>query len=67
MIAARRDVAVAVGFDAQRFDGFHLSDADFSLRASSAGYAVSVVSDITVYHCSTGKFDADCQSGARQV
>ena len=37
MIAARRDVAVAIGFDAQRFDGFHLYDADFSLRASAAG------------------------------
>jgi hypothetical protein len=59
MIAARRDVAAALGFDAQRFDGFHLYDADFSLRASAAGYAVSVVSDITVYHRSTGDFDAD--------
>jgi hypothetical protein len=59
MIAARRDVAAAIGFDAERFDGFHLYDADFSLRASSAGYAVSVVSDITVYHRSTGKFDAE--------
>ena len=59
MIAARRDVAVAIGFDAQRFDGFHLYDADFSFRASAAGHAVAVVSDITVYHRSTGDFDAD--------
>lgn len=59
MLAARRDVAAAIGFDAQRFDGFHLYDADFSLRASVAGCAVSVVSDITVYHRSTGAFDAD--------
>jgi hypothetical protein len=61
MIAARRDVAVAVGFDAKRFDGFHLYDADFSLRARAAGYAVSVVSDLTIYHGSTGDFDADWQ------
>jgi GT2 family glycosyltransferase len=59
MIAARRDVAAALGFDAQRFDGFHLYDADFSLRASVAGYAVSVVADITIYHRSTGDFDAN--------
>ncbi len=54
MLAARRDVAAAIGFDAQRFDGFHLYDADFSLRASAAGCAVSVVSDITVFHRSPG-------------
>ena len=59
MIAARRDVAAALGFDAHRFDGFHLYDADFSLRASVAGYAVSVVADITIYHRSTGDFDAN--------
>jgi hypothetical protein len=59
MIAARRHVAAAVGFDAERFDGFHLYDADFSLRAGAAGYAVSVVSDLTIYHGSTGDFDAD--------
>ena len=59
MIAARRDVAVAIGFDAQRFDGFHLYDADFSLRASAAGCTVSVASDITVYHRSIGDFNDD--------
>jgi GT2 family glycosyltransferase len=59
MIAARRDVAAAIGFDAQRFDGFHLYDADFSLRASAAGCAVSVAADITVYHRSTGDFNDD--------
>lgn len=59
MIAARRDVAAAIGFDAQRFDGFHLYDADFALRASAAGCAVSVVSDITVFHRSPGDFNAE--------
>jgi GT2 family glycosyltransferase len=59
MIAARRDVAVAIGFDAQRFDGFHLYDADFSFRASAAGHAVAVASDITVFHRSPGSFDAE--------
>jgi GT2 family glycosyltransferase len=59
MIAARRDVAVAIGFDARRFDGFHLYDADFSFRASAAGHAVAVVSDITLFHHSPGAFDAE--------
>jgi hypothetical protein len=58
MIAARRDVAAAVGFDAERFDGFHLYDADFSFRAGTAGHAVAVASDITVFHRSPGSFDA---------
>jgi len=59
MIAARRDVAAAIGFDAERFDGFHLYDADFSFRASAAGHAVAVASDITVFHRSPGSFDAE--------
>lgn len=59
MIAARRGVAEAIGFDAHRFDGFHLYDADFSFRASAAGYAVAVVSDITVFHRSPGSFGAE--------
>jgi GT2 family glycosyltransferase len=59
MIAARRDVAAALGFDARRFDGFHLYDADFSLRASASGRKVSIASDITYFHRSTGSFDAD--------
>ena len=59
MIAARRDVAAALGFDAERFDGFHLYDADFSFRASAAGHAVAVVSDVTVFHRSPGSFGAE--------
>ncbi|HEY2864946.1 MAG TPA: glycosyltransferase [Casimicrobiaceae bacterium] len=61
MIAVRRDVAAALGFDARRFDGFDLYDADFSLRASASGRKVSIVSDITCFHRSTGSFDADWQ------
>jgi hypothetical protein len=59
MIAARREVASTVGFDQQRFDGFHLYDADFALRAHDAGCALSVVSDVTVFHRSPGAFDAE--------
>ena len=59
MLAARRDAAAAIGFDSQRFDGFHLYDSDFSLRASAAGCAVSVVSDITYFHRSPGAFSAE--------
>jgi len=56
-MAARRDVALATGFDAERFDGFHLYDADFTLRAHAAGRRIAVAADITVFHRSEGAFD----------
>lgn len=58
LIAARRDVAAAVGFDTRTFDGFHLYDVDFSFRAHLAGYRLAVAGDIPVLHASTGSFDA---------
>ncbi|WP_448191789.1 glycosyltransferase [Azospirillum sp. sgz301742] len=58
LIAARREVAAAVGFDARTFDGFHLYDVDFSFRAHLGGYRVAVAGDIPVLHASTGSFDA---------
>jgi hypothetical protein len=57
LIAARSDVATAVGFDARTFDGFHLYDVDFSFRAYLDGYRVAVAGDIPVLHASTGSFD----------
>jgi GT2 family glycosyltransferase len=60
-IAARRRVAADLGFDAATFDGFHLYDADFSLRANAAGLAVAVVADVTVFHRSVGEFGAEWQ------
>jgi GT2 family glycosyltransferase len=60
-MAARRDVALATGFDAECFDGFHLYDADFTLRAHAAGRRVGVAADITVFHQSEGTFDGTWQ------
>jgi GT2 family glycosyltransferase len=60
-IAARRRAAAELRFDAATFDGFHLYDADFSLRANAAGLAVAVVADVTVFHRSVGDFGAEWQ------
>lgn len=56
-IAARRAVATAVRFDAERFDAFHLYDIDFSYRAHLARMRVGIANDILVYHASLGSFD----------
>jgi hypothetical protein len=55
-IAARREVAEAVGFDEATFTGFHLYDIDFSLRAHLAGRRVAVVNDVPIIHQSPGRF-----------
>ena len=57
LMACRRDVALAVGFDAATFDGFHLYDLDFSYRAHLAGRALSVACDLGIVHASKGRFD----------
>lgn len=57
-IAARREAAQALRFDAAVFDGFHLYDLDFSYRAHLAGYRVGVGHDLLVYHHSSGIHDA---------
>jgi GT2 family glycosyltransferase len=57
-IAARREAAQRIGFDASRFDGFHCYDADFSYRAHRAGLVVAVAGDVSVLHRSEGAFDA---------
>ena len=64
LIAVRREVAAAVGFDARTFDGFHLYDVDFSFRAHLDGYRVAVAGDIPVLHASTGSFDEAWASAA---
>jgi GT2 family glycosyltransferase len=60
-MAARRDVALATGFDAELFDGFHLYDADFTLRAHAAGRRIAIAADLTLFHRSEGTFDATWQ------
>jgi len=55
-LAARTDVARAVGFDQVRFDGFHGADSDFCWRAARSGCALGVAADVSVYHLSGGDF-----------
>lgn len=65
-MAARREVALAIGFDAQTFDGFHFYDLDFSYRAYLAGYRLVVANDLPVLHFSRGNFDARWQGYAER-
>lgn len=58
-IACRRDAAVATGFDAAVFDGFHLYDLDFSYRAHLAGFRLVVACDLGLVHASKGDFGRD--------
>jgi len=57
LFAARREAALAVGFDAATFDGFHFYDLDFTYRAHLAGLRVALTTDITLVHASRGGFD----------
>ena len=52
--AARREAALAVGFDGATFDGFHFYDLDFTYRAHLAGLRVAVTTDIVCLHRSHG-------------
>ena len=56
-IAARREAALAIGFDAATFDGFHFYDLDFTYRAHRAGLSLAVATDVVAIHASEGKFD----------
>jgi tetratricopeptide (TPR) repeat protein len=57
LLAARREAALRVGFDAVTFDGFHFYDVDFTYRAHLAGLRVAVATDVLAIHASVGQFD----------
>ena len=57
LLATRRDTALRLGFDAVTFDGWHLYDLDFSLRAAEAGLGCASCNDILVVHGSQGSYD----------
>jgi len=57
-LAARRDVLRGVPFDAEVFDGFHVGDVDWSLRAARAGFRLGVAADLGLVHASRGNYDA---------
>ena len=50
---ARHEVATAIGFDSDNFDGWHLYDCDFSFATYLAGYKIGVCCDIPYIHAST--------------
>lgn len=56
-IAARRRAFESVRFDADRFDGFHLYDMDFSYGCHRAGWRVGIAQDLLLLHDSGGNFD----------
>ncbi len=59
LLATRRDIARQIGFDAQTFDGWHLYDLDFTLRAARAGLDCATCNDILVVHGSQGSYNQD--------
>jgi hypothetical protein len=66
LFAARREAALATGFDAVTFDGFHFYDLDFTYRAYLSGLRVAVTTDIVAVHKSGGDFGADWQRYAQR-
>ena len=59
LIAARREAALAIGFDARTFDGFHFYDLDFTYRAHLARLRVAVTTEVSALHASGGTFDGE--------
>jgi GT2 family glycosyltransferase len=64
-IAARRELAERLGFDAARFDGFHFYDLDFSYRAHLAGARVGIAADLGLIHDSRGAADKRWRAAQR--
>ena len=58
-LAARREAAIAIGFDAATFDGFHFYDLDFTYRAHAAGLKLAVTTEVCALHRSLGNFGED--------
>jgi hypothetical protein len=65
-LAMRRDTALAIGFDASTYDGFHLYDVDFCWRARRAGLRLAVRCDLGLVHWSRGLFNAEWVRHARR-
>jgi len=57
-IAVRRALVERIGFDQERFTGFHFYDLDFSYRAHLAGARISIASDLALIHKSRGPIDS---------
>ncbi len=58
-IAAHRRATKTVRFDAERFKGFHLYDADFTLCAHRAGLRVAACCELALIHRSRGNLSEE--------
>jgi GT2 family glycosyltransferase len=65
-LATRRHLVQQLRFDAERFDGFHLYDVDFTYAAYRAGFRLAVCCDIPILHESSGQFGQIWQKYARR-
>lgn len=65
-LAVRREQALALGFDEQAYDGFHLYDIDFTYRAFRQGLRVGVTPEVLLRHDSRGGFDERWSSYANR-
>ena len=66
LMAAHRALWERQPFDESTFDGWHLYDFDFSLRAHRAGAAVRIAHDLLTIHASQGDFGAEWQRYCRR-
>ncbi|MBE0613352.1 MAG: hypothetical protein IH604_06775 [Burkholderiales bacterium] len=66
LLATRRDTALRLGFDESAFDGRHLYDLDFSLRAAQSGLDCASCNDILVVRESQPSNDKDWGSYAQR-
>ncbi len=65
-IAVHRHVWEATRFDADRYDGFHFYDLDFTWRASGAGARLAVPADLLLFHASQGRYGEAWRRYARR-
>ena len=65
-LAAHRRVLEQLGFDSERFDGFHFYDLDLSWRAHQAGLRCGIALDLLIWHASGGNFAASWQHYAQR-
>ncbi|MEO5349913.1 MAG: glycosyltransferase [Magnetococcus sp. YQC-3] len=56
-LAVNRRVVEQIRFDAERFDGFHHYDLDFTFSAWRAGFSLAVCNDFLFLHESSGVYD----------
>ncbi len=57
LLAWRRSAILQIGWDCERFDGFHFYDLDSSFRAFQAGMRVGIACNLGFLHQSSGTYD----------